>query len=84
VVATGDATGYLHIDHPIAHPIAARDFVQNGAQAAARHRGGERDFSQRALQSVQMQILIDAPAAMQQHNLINPIGKLIASIFNIH
>jgi hypothetical protein len=84
VVAWGDAPRDLKIKEAVAHPIAPDQLAHDQLERAARHRPGDPQFAQRAVEAVQVPGRIDHQAGMDGDHLVDTVGELIAAVLAVN
>ena len=84
MIAPGDAATNLQIDDAGGKSIAPHCFPQHDVQSGGGHRHGNPQFREGALQTLHMPIPIYQTTVLHSNDLINPVSKLIASVFNMN
>ena len=83
MLAARDAARHLHVKQPLAHPVTARHLAQHMPQRR-RPSAADAHLAQRAVQAVEMPVLVDHAAAFEMNDLVDAIGELIATVLDVH
>ncbi len=83
MVAPGDAARHLHVDQPVAQAVLAHQLADDEAQRVARHRPVDAQLLQRAVEPVDVWLLVDQLAVADAHDLVDAVGELVAAILDV-
>jgi hypothetical protein len=83
MVASGRSARHLHIDQPFIDPIAPHGLVQHPGQRFRRHRNGDAQLVQAAMQARHVTVEIGQPAVEHRPDLIDAVGELEAAILDV-
>jgi len=83
MVAARHAAGDLQIDDAIADAVARHHFAQDHAERRDRHRHADAQLAERALQALDMTLLVDEAASPHLADFIDAVGKLVAAILDM-
>ena len=84
MVAAGDAARHLQIDHAVDDVVALDHLAHDRFQRLARHRPGDLELAERAVEAVEMAGHVHDEAARHLAHLIDAVGKLVAAILDMH
>jgi hypothetical protein len=84
VIAPRDPARHLQIHDPVAHPVARDRLSEHVAERAARHRHGDAQLLERALEPVHVAALVDEAPAPHLAHLVDAVGELVAAILDVH
>ncbi len=84
MVAPGDAARHLQIEQAVADVIAAECLANHMDQRRATHRPGNSQLAERTVEAIEMPCQIDDQPMANLADLIDAIGKLIATVFDMN
>ena len=83
MVAARHAARDLQVDDTVAHPVAANAFAHHDRQRRLRHRHLDAQLVERAAQAGHVAPGIDDAAAAHLADFVDPVGELVAAIFDV-
>jgi len=82
VIAGRDAAGELEIDHPITDASSADKFADFRRESAAIQRHRDIDTGRGSLETRQVLVERERPAAIQADDFVNAVGELKSAVFH--
>ena len=76
------SAGYLHINEAVAHPVQPRHPAPNQAQRLAIHGTVNAQLGQPPVEAIPVPVFVDEGPGDHRHHFVNPVGKLIAAVFD--
>ena len=76
------SAGNLHVNKTIAHPVQPRHPTPDQAQRLTVHRPVDTQLGQPPVEAIPVPVLVDEGPRDHRYNLVNPVGKLIATVFD--